>query len=78
MINTKVIVNPKTGKMETVQDSSEEQAIRKLRETKKELREMLDGNVQFHTDTLGPPNPVVPDEASENDAFVNGFYDGTF
>lgn len=75
--NRKVVTNPKTGKMETVQDFSEDIAIRKLRETKKELRDMLDGNVQFHEDKLGPAKSDVKEAVPDN-SYVNGIYDGTF
>lgn len=54
----KVVTNPKTGKMETIEDTSTvtKEDLAKLH---KEVRDMLDGNVQFHVD---PFTPVVPDE----------------
>lgn len=46
----KTVTNPKTGKMETVEVPSDEAIKRKLAQEHKELRDMLDGNTQFHDD----------------------------
>ena len=54
---TKIITNPKTVMMETVGERDElEQyfARKRLELTRRELRDMLSGNVQFHQDNLGP------------------------
>lgn len=60
----KTRINPATGKLETIGDSSTDdagaarQATEKLR---REVRDMISGNVQFHEDKLGPgPKPAEP------------------
>lgn len=53
MIKTRI--NPKTGMAETYDDLSDDAAmLEKVAKTRRELRDMLSGNTQFHTDTLGP------------------------
>lgn len=69
-MGTKVIVNPKTGAMETV-SVSDTAAIEALNKTRKALRDMLDGNVQFHTDTLGPDKPK-PTEEEQKELYDDG------
>lgn len=74
-MGTKVITN-KDGKMETIQDSSDEVMKRKLHDTRKALRDMLDGNTQFHEDKLGP-DKKPKEEVSGNtlpDIDFNNFY----
>ena len=63
----KVIQNPKTGKMETVQDIP---TVTKesLAELHKEVRDMIEGNTQFHTDPNSPP-VVVPETPAEPDEY---------
>ena len=55
----KVVQNPKTGKMETV-DVVEKATPESLAELHKEVRDMLDGNTQFHVDPLAKPKPAPP------------------
>ncbi len=57
MTGTKVIVNPATGRMETV-DAHTEDAQAKLQRTRRELRDMLEGNTQFHEDEFKAEPPV--------------------
>jgi len=57
-MGTKVIINPKTGKMETVDHNGDEFMKNKVSRTRKELRDMLDGNTQFHEDKLGPEKDI--------------------
>ena len=57
MSGFKTIVNPTTGKMETVDDTTTDAIAEKLNQTKKSLRDMIAGNVQFHEDKLGPDKP---------------------
>jgi hypothetical protein len=55
-------INPATGKLETVGSPDTDEAAeqrKSLEKTRRELRDMLAGNVQFHTDTLGP-GPAAP------------------
>jgi hypothetical protein len=47
----KTVLNPETGKLETVEDKSES-AQSSLERTRRELRDMLSGNVHFHEDKL--------------------------
>lgn len=48
-------VDPKTGRMETVADPV---AI-DLPRARRECLDVIQGNVPFHVDTLGPGRPVV-------------------
>ena len=64
----KVIVNPKTGKMETV-DVPDGPSPESLARQRKELRDMLDGNIQFHVDPRAAKpavKPTPPDEPEED------------
>jgi len=62
----KVIQNPKTGKMETV-DTPAPVTKESLAELHKQTRDMIEGNTQFHVDPNMPtiPSPVVPEEPDE-------------
>jgi len=66
----KVIQDPKTGKMKTVDDLPTA-TPESLAKQHKELRDMLDGNTQFHVDPLAkPPDKpasVIPDAQDEDD-----------
>ena len=66
----KVIQNPKTGKMETV-DELTKPTPESLAQQRKELRDMLDGNTQFHVDPLTKPlekpASIVPDAQDEDE-----------
>ena len=63
----KVIQNPKTGKMETV-EVVEKTTPESLAQLHKEVRDMLDGNTQFHVDPMAKPIPVGEViEAQEDD-----------
>lgn len=57
MIAYKTIINPKTGKMETVghDPDAEAQATAKLARDRRELRDMIAGNVQFYDDPNARP-----------------------
>lgn len=70
---TKVIVNPKTGKMETVDDYTKIPTKEALARQHKELRDMLDGNVQFHNDPFAAPKekPIEPDDDEQS---IYGIY----
>lgn len=73
-MGTKVIVNPKTGKMETVSDwaygaVSPESVAR----TRKQLRDMLSGNTPFHEDEFAEKKVVDTEEEDED---TSGFYGG--
>ncbi len=48
-MSTKVVVNPKTGKMETI-TVHDKVTPETLAQSHRELRDMLDGNKQFHDD----------------------------
>lgn len=68
MNKVKTIVNPQTGMMETVEDTSHsEDAKAKLDRTKRELREMLHGTGQIPVPELVPP--VVKAEETEERVF---------
>lgn len=51
-MGTKVIINPKTGRAETVNDWSGTTA-QDVAETRRKLRDMLAGNTQFVSDNWG-------------------------
>ena len=62
----KVIKNPKTGKSETVEVPDFDQKA--LADLHKEVKDMLDGNIQFHDDPNTPPKPKPEvTEASDDD-----------
>ena len=59
------IVTGADGKMRT-EDCAPPKGAEELRRLRKELRDMLDGNVQFHDDPRAAPKPAVPvGEATE-------------
>ena len=64
-MSTKVITNPKTGKMETI-EVYDKVTKESLAELHKEVRDMLDGNKQFHVDPNAAPKVVpttqIPDD----------------
>lgn len=47
----KTVVDPKTGRLETVEDL-EESAQEKLERMRRATRDVIQGNVQFHDDPL--------------------------
>lgn len=51
---TKVITNAKTGRMETVESFPPGDVQKELRRARQETKDFISGNVQFHTDELGP------------------------
>jgi len=65
----KVIQNKQTGKMETV-EVVEKATPESLAQLHKEVRDMLDGNTQFHVDPMikpvPPTNTVDPQEDNED------------
>jgi len=65
----KVVTDPKTGKLHTVDSPSEESIRRKLAEQRRELREMLAGNVPFHEDQWSKKEPPEspPEDRWEDD-----------
>lgn len=53
---TTVITNPKTGRMETtISPPTPPVTKADVDKTRRELRDMLDGNTQFHEDALSSP-----------------------
>lgn len=69
----KVIQNPKTGKMETV-EVAEKVTKETLAETHRELKDMLDGNKQFHDDPFVPPKPIpLTDDKDDDDEDAYSF-----
>lgn len=68
----KVVTNPKTGKMETV-EVAEKVTKETLAEAHRELKDMLDGNKQFHDDpyTPKPEGENKPDD-DEEDVYTFG------
>ena len=63
----KVVQNKQTGKMETVDDIVKA-TPESLAQLHKEVRDMLDGNTQFHVDPMAKPIPVGEViEAQEDD-----------
>jgi len=63
----KVIQNPTTGKMETV-EVADKATPESLAQLHKEVRDMLDGNIQFHVDPLAKPVPPAQTiDAQEED-----------
>ena len=66
----KVVQNPKTGKMETVPDVPKA-TPESLGQLHKEVRDMLDGNTQFHVDPLAKPAPPSTTiDPQEDDDFL--------
>lgn len=59
----KVHVNPTTGRMETTNDAPSVVTAEDVARTRRELREMIAGNVQFHDDR--PKQTEPPMTASE-------------
>ena len=51
MSKIKIVTDPKTGKTETVADTAYVDVQQKLKQTRKELRDMLAGSTPFHEDT---------------------------
>lgn len=60
MLKNKVIVDPKTGLMETAPDWESLGADAKLQRTRRELRDMLSGNTPFHEDAMAAPKADAP------------------
>lgn len=60
-MTTKTRINPATGKAETYEDHrSEEWAKAQVARTRRELRDMLAGNTQFHQEERGDPAAPAP------------------
>lgn len=62
----KVVHNPKTGKMETV-EYTPSVTPESLAKQRREVRDMIEGNVQFHDDPMAAPKPVEPSEYKPDD-----------
>ena len=54
------VITDRDGRMRTEQAADPDEARRRLAQQRRELREMLAGNVPFHTDANAPPAPPVP------------------
>ena len=64
------VIKSKDGKYETVSVPDPEDIKKKLAEQHKELRDMLDGNTQFHDDPFKkPPDPPVTDADEQTDIY---------
>jgi len=59
---TQVIFNPATGMMETVNEPTKKVTKADVDRTRRELRDMLSGNTQFHQEQREPPLPDIPDD----------------
>lgn len=59
----RVWVNPVTGKAETIRSFETPVTQADVDRTRRELRDMLDGNVQFHVDPLAAPPSAEPTPA---------------
>jgi len=70
------IVTDKDGKMSTTDGPVEGEAQRSLERTRKELKDMIAGNTQFHTDTIGKDKPKEPSKAvvEEQEEFSYGVW----
>lgn len=53
------IVTDKDGRMRT-EDCAPPVSTKDVQRARKELRDMLDGNVQFHDDPRAAPKPAAP------------------
>ncbi len=70
----KTIVNPKTGRMETVDDAPGTTVTQAdVERTRRELRDMLSGNTQFHQEENTPAVPETPSaDLFDPDDFADG------
>lgn len=72
-----VVRNPKTGQLETVNDYRPVVTPEQVAETRRKLRDMLSGNIQFHTDDWEKKEEKVVDsdeQTSDTDGFYGGFF----
>lgn len=64
----KTIINPTTGRMETIDDDRPKVTPEDVARSRRELRDMLDGSTQFHQDPLAgtkeqtEPLPYIEDD----------------
>ena len=70
----KTQINPTTGKMETIGGPSSPLPVIPLAELRKETRDVIEGNVQFHTD----PEWGEKKEEENNDDTYNYFSSDLF
>lgn len=61
---TKCTTNPKTGRMETVDEAKPTATPESVREYRRKLREQLNPSEGWHKDDLGPTPPSAPAPAS--------------
>ena len=59
----KIVTNPVTGKSETQTGPNEQVVQQNLEKSRRELRDMIAGNTQFHDDPNKAP-PEAPTEAT--------------
>lgn len=59
----KIKTDPVTGKQSTSDDHEAMAAEHRVKQTRRELREMLAGNVQFHEDPRATPKPPAEPDA---------------
>jgi hypothetical protein len=69
-MGTKVVKNKKTGMMETIEVPDHDPKA--LADLHKEVKDMIEGNKQFHDDPYAAPKPVVgPDTTPDEDYWYN-------
>ena len=62
----KIVTNPVTGKSETQTGPNEQVVQQNLEKSRRELRDMIAGNTQFHDDpNKAPPEAPTEDAATE-------------
>lgn len=65
-MGVKIVKNPKTGMSETIHVPDHDPKA--LADLHREVKDMLDGNKQFHEDPYAKPRqPVLPKELSQED-----------
>ena len=68
----KVVTNPVTGKSETVQTAPDEEVKASLDRSRRELKDMIAGNTQFHDDpNKAPPEPPTEAATEEEKKEIN-------
>jgi hypothetical protein len=66
-MTVKTRINPDTGMMETYGWQADDGLLaKKIAADRKVLRDMLDGNIQFHDDPNTPPKPQVESPVDPN------------
>jgi hypothetical protein len=75
-MTVKTRIDPKTGKMETYGYADDPADLAKqIAKDRKVLRDMLDGNIQFHEDKNTPPKPPEPQADTVNPGWYGGNYE---